>query len=325
MASNDPSTHFDVASFGESMMRLSVPAGRRLGDARSFDASLGGAESNVCFALAGLGRSVGWFSALPDTSLGDWALRQLIVGDVDVTGVVRSPGTRLGNYFLELAASPNPVEVIYDRRNSAAAQVAPEDLDLGRLLDTQWIHLTGITPALGDGPRDVVDAILEKAPAAGARVSLDVNYRAKLWPPDRACAWIGPRLSAVDLLFCGRVDAATVFGLDGPPDEVVRRLAGDTRSGMAVLTLGEDGAVACDGDRLRQVKAVRAEVIDRLGAGDAFAAGVLDGLLDGSLDEGLSRGAALAAMALAQHGDQVSVTRTELDRVREGANRRPAR
>lgn len=323
-ARNRP-TRFDVTSFGESMVRLSVPAGRRLRDARSFDAILGGAESNVCIALAGLGRRTSWFSALPESGMGDWALRQLTVQGLDVSGVVRSPGTRLGAYYVELAATPNPIGVIYDRAGSAAAEVAPADIDLDQLLDTQWVHLTGITPALGPGPREIVDAILDRASAAGARVSLDVNFRAKLWQPEEARDWVQPRLSAVDLLICGRADADVVLEREGQPEDVVRGLAKETRSGMAVLTLGEHGAVASQDDQLCRVQAIEAHVVDRLGAGDAFAAGVLDGLLDGSIEDGLSRGRVLAAMALAQHGDHVSVTRAELERVEAEAHHRPDR
>lgn len=316
---------FDLTSLGESMLRLSVPAGRRLANAARFDAHFGGAEGNVCAAIAGLGRRTGWVSALPRSALGSMALRAMRAAGVDVGAVGQVDGGRLGTYFVELGEPPRGAYVVYDREGSAAAKLQPAAVDWDYLLDTRWLHLTGITPALGEGPAAVVESALRQANDAGVPVSLDVNFRSKLWDAAAARAWLEPRLAHVDLLICGLADARTVFGLTGDPDSIALELAGRAR-GKAVLTLGDAGAIAVvDGERVGQVEAVPAVVVDRLGAGDAFAAGVLDGVLDGTLPEGLRRGAALAALALAQDGDMLLTDRAEMEAVMAGAARRPSR
>jgi len=316
---------FDVTSLGESMVRLSVPAGHALHQARSFDAHLGGAESNVCIALASLGRRTAWFGAVPDSPLGTWVETHLRAARVDTAGVVKVEGARLGTYYVELGATPWPTEVTYDRAGSAASTMTPGDVDLDALLDTSWLHLTGITPALGPAAATTIDAALEAAAERGVQVVLDVNHRAKLWTASDARAWLEPRLERVDLLVCGHADAATVLGVTGDDRAVARTLAERTRGGAAVVTHGAAGATAWDGEDWVHADAVPATVIDRLGAGDAFDAGLLDGLLSGSLEEGLRRGAALAALCLGRHGDAVQVDRATLEATMAGPATRPRR
>src|SRR5690606_12709716 len=128
-------------------------------------------------------------------------------------------------------------------------------------------------------------------------VAFDINFRAKLWDPTAARDWLEPRLGLVDVIICGVQDAATVLGLSGEPAQVVRHLAAAGRADTAVLTLGDQGALAWERGEELSVASVPAAVVDRLGAGDAFTAGLLDGLLDGSLHAGLQRGVTLAAAA----------------------------
>lgn len=316
---------FDVTSLGESMMRLSVGYGQRLVGAGRFDAHLGGAESNVCAALAALGRRTAWFSLLPDSPLGEWALRRVRADGVDVDGVALKPGTRLGAYFVELGAPPNPIDVIYDRAGSAAAGMRPGDIDWSKLLDSRWLHLTGITPALGDGPAATVDEALRRAAAAGVEVSLDVNFRAKLWSAQSAREWLEPRLDLVDLLICGVQDARVVFGSSEEPMTIAKRLAERTRGARAVVTVGGEGAVAYSEGETHHAPGIPAQVVDRLGAGDAFAAGIIDGALDGSLAEGLRRGVVLGAAALGQNGDVLNLSRQRLEQLLVGELERPQR
>lgn len=316
---------FDLTSLGEVMLRLSVGQGEKLVNAERFDVNLGGAEANVCAALAGLGRKTAWLGAFPDSPLGELALRSLRANGVDVAGVKLVANARLGTYFVELGAPPNPIDVIYDRAGSAAANMTPNDVDWELMLDTRWLHLTGITPALGEGPAAIVEQALRLAAERGVKVVFDVNFRAKLWSASAAKAWLEPRLGLVDLLICGVQDAATVLGLNSDPLATVRALAQSGRGDSAVVTLGDKGAIAWERGRQLRVPGVAAEVIDRLGAGDAFAAGVIDGLLDDSLHTGLERGVTLAAAALGQHGDVVNLSREALDRLLAGDNKRPAR
>ncbi len=306
---------FDVTTLGEAMLRLSVPLGRRLADARSLDLEIGGAEANVVVALARLGRRCAWLSRLPGHALAEPVLRSLRAEGVDTDGVVRAPGERIGTYFIEYASTPRSIQVIYDRADSAAARMTPADVDWDRLLDTRVLHLTGITAALGPGPYAVVAEAMRRARAAGVAVSFDVNYRAKLWSPADASAGLRPLIAEADVLFCKSADAALLFGCTGEPETLVRALAAQTRATTVLSTFGEMGAALLQTGVYTHQPALPVIIVDRIGSGDAFAAGLLDGWLDGDAQTGLQRGVALAAIALSQHGDQVLTSRAELNAV----------
>lgn len=304
--------HFDLTTIGEAMLRLSVPIGMRLADTRAFDVEIGGAESNVCVALSRLGRRCGWASRLPDHALGDAVLRVLRADGVDVAAVQKAPGERLGTYFVEYAAQPRAIQVIYDRAGSAAARLGPDDLDWGYLLNTRILHLTGITAALSESCYHAVAEAIRRARSAGVTVSFDVNYRAKLWEARTAGDRLRPLIAEADLLFCKSNDASLLFGCMGEPPELMARLQALTRAGAICCTFGERGAALLQGKSFLMQPALPVQIVDRIGSGDAFAAGVLDGLLDGDLPAGLRRGVALAAIALSQHGDRVLTSRAEL-------------
>lgn len=316
---------FEVTSFGEVLLRLSVGVGGRLETAASLDVHVAGAEANVAAALAGLGRRVAWGGGLPAGRLADRVLRHLRGAGIATDCVVMLPGTRLGTYYVELAAPPRRTDVIYDRAGSAASRVAVEDVPWEVLLDTDVLHLTGITPALGAGPAAVVTAAIQRARAAGVRVSFDVNFRSKLWTPEAAARTLTPLLVDVDLLICGEADAAAVFGLAGEPRGVLSGLATLAPNAAVVLTRGDSGAMALDGGHGLTAPGVPVQVVDGLGAGDAFAAGVIDGWLSGSLEHGLRQGVTLASMALASAGDALVVTRAELDTLLANSGRRVSR
>lgn len=307
------------------MLRLSVGVGGRLETTFAFDVHVAGAEANVTTALAGLGRRVAWSGGLPDGRLGEKVVRELRASNVATDCVITVPGARLGTYYVELAAAPRRTDVIYDRVGSAASRVDVDAVPWDALLDTDVLHLTGITPALGAGPAAVVTAAVERARRAGVRVSFDVNYRGKLWTPEVAARTLTPLVAGVDLLVCGEADAATVFGLTGDAESVLRGLATLAPQAAVVLTRSDNGAVALDGDRAQSVPGVPVQVVDGLGAGDAFTAGVLDGWLDGSLERGLRQGVTLASMALASSGDALLVSRSELDSLLAGGGRRVQR
>lgn len=308
-------TRFDVVSLGEAMLRLSVPAGRRLEDMRALDVEIGGAESNVVTALARLGRRTAWVSRLPENSLAGYILRGLRADGVDVGAVRRAPGERLGTYFIEYAAAPRAIQVIYDRADSAAARLTPADIDWHYLLDTRVLHLTGITAALSESCYAVVAEAVRRARAAGVAVSFDVNYRAKLWEPAAAGARLRPLIAEADLLFCKSADAALLFGCSGGQRQLLAGLQALTRAQVIYMTFGEQGAALQTGADFLAQPALPVQIVDRIGSGDAFAAGALDGWLDGDPAAGLRRGVALAAIALSQHGDRVLTTRAELDAV----------
>ncbi len=316
-------SRFDVTALGEPLLRLSVPAGRPLETATALDLHLGGSESNVCAALAGLGRRTALYTRVPTGPLGRFVLRTLRAAGVDTGGIALADGTRLGTYYTLFAVPPKATEVVYDRADSAFTGLTVDAVDWDALLDTRVLHLTGITPALGPSCFELVLEAARRAKAGGVTVSFDVNYRSKLWSPEAAKRHLSELLPLIDLLICGEADAQTVFGLrvglPGSDREVLAALHDLSGAAHVVLTRSHEGAVAMLAGELVWVPAMRATVLDRLGAGDAFAAGVLDGFLEGDLVAGLERGAALSALVLGQQGDMLTATRGELEALLDGS------
>lgn len=313
---------FDVVTLGEAMLRLSPPQGTSLVNATNLDVHVAGAEANVAVALSSLGRSVAWASRVPETDLGRRVVRDLAAAGVDVSHVSWDRSYRLGIYFVELDAGPKGVTVIYDRGESAAAAMSADDLPVRAMADATLVHLTGITPALSPSCREATEAAADAARASDTLLSVDVNYRAKLWPAGEAAKCLQRIATGADLVVCTAEDAGDLFGLTGDPVDVTARLADKLASDHTVVTTGADGAVCRhDGETIR-VDATPTRVVDRLGAGDAFTAGVVDGLLDGDIEAGLQRGSVLAAAALAARGDQVAVSRRDLQRLLGPGGRR---
>jgi len=303
---------FDVTTTGETMIRLSVPAGERLERTDKLDMYPGGAEANLAVALARMGRRTAWAGGLPANPLGRWLANHLRVASVDLDGVVWSDTGRMGTYYVEFASPPRATQVIYDRADSAAANLTPAGIRWDHLLDTRLLHLTGITPPLSDGCRAIVVEACARARAAGIPISFDVNFRSKLWSAQEAGEFIVPLVQGVDLFFCGRGDAKNLLGLSGDAEDVVRRLAKLTRAKVVVLTLADEGVIAWDGKQMLHEPAKPVTIIDRPGAGDALAAGVIHGWLDGDLRRGLQTGVVLAALCLSQYGDMIYTTPDEV-------------
>ncbi len=320
-------TRFDVTMLGETMLRLSVPEGERLERMQQLQVFAGGAESNVAVAIARMGHRSAWVSRLPDSPLGRRIERAIHGEGVDTSGVVWTGDGRVGTYFVEYAPPPRRIEVVYDRKDSAAARLTPGELDWDLLLSTRMLHLTGITPGLSPSCLEVTAEVCERAGRAGVLLSFDVNYRAKLWTPEAAAGALLPLIRKAQVVICGRQDAAVLFGLQGEPEQVLRELQQLAGSPTVVLTLGDQGAMAVtEGTEPVFQPAVPSEVIDRIGAGDAFSAGVLCGLLEGSLATGLRYGAAMSAHKLTTFGDMLCATRAEiLALLDESGDQRPAR
>jgi 2-dehydro-3-deoxygluconokinase len=310
--------HYDLTTLGETMLRLSVPAGERLETAARFDVHPGGAESNVAALLARLGRRTAWGGALPDAAPGRRVAGELRAAGVDVEHIAWRTSGRMGIYYVEFSQPPRPIQVTYDRADSCAAQLGPEDVAWDALLATRLLHLTGITPALSPTCRALTAAAVARARAAQTPISFDVNYREKLWSTAEAAAALRPLIAGVELLFCGQGDAQRVFGCTGAPEAMLAQLAALSGARTVVMSRGDGGVLATVDGAVLAAEAAPVGLIDRLGAGDALAAGVIDGWLDGDLAAGLRRGAMLAALALSQHGDMVVTTRAELEALLAG-------
>ncbi len=154
---------FDIVTLGETMIRLAPPNFERFAQANSFDMQVGGAESNVAIAMSKLGFKSAWISRLPKNPLGDRVISELNRHGVNTEGAWQTPGDRIGTYFIELAVPPRPNRVIYDRADSAASKMRFGDINAQVIRDAGWVHLTGITPALSDSCREVIDATITLA------------------------------------------------------------------------------------------------------------------------------------------------------------------
>jgi 2-dehydro-3-deoxygluconokinase len=306
------SPRFDVTTTGEAMLRFSVPPGTRLEIADQLDMRPGGAEANLTVALARMGRRSGWMGALPKSPLGRFIANHLRVAGVDLEGVAWSETDRLGTYYVEFATPPRATQVIYDRADSCAARLTPEQVKWDLLLDTRLLHLTGITPPLSVSSRAIVEEAVARARAASVPISFDVNYRQKLWSEQMAAEFIIPLVQGIDIFFCGRSDAKRVMGVTGEPESVVRRMAEITQAKLVVMSLAEQGVIAFDGKQIYHEPAKPVVIIDRPGAGDALAAGIIHGWLDGDLQRGLKMGVVMAALVLSQHGDMLVTTPEEV-------------
>ena len=315
----------DIVGVGEAMLRLWVPAGERLETAPSFRVTVAGAEANVAMAAARMGAATAWLSALPNNALGRRAARDVARHGVDVQHVSWSDQGRMGLYFVELSVPPRPVAALYDRKNSAAASMSASDIAWPVLENARIVHISGITPALSDSMRSLSIEVVQRSRAAGAMVSVDVNYRRNLWEPAESADTIAVMARHADLLIATAEDARDVFGLDGTPETMLRGLRELSGTDRVVLTAGAEGAFWLDGSTFGSATGYAAETVDRIGAGDAFAAGTLLGLLEGDLPGGVERGLAMAALKLGIFGDQLILTREEVDQVMQGHDREVSR
>lgn len=305
-------TRFDVTSFGEAMLRFSVPIGTRLETAHQLEVHPAGAEANVVAALARLGWQCGWVSSLPDQALGRLVSNALRQAGVDTSAIIWSRG-RVGSYYVEFAVPPRATQVIYDRADSCVTYLEVDQIPWDYLLDTRLLHLSGITPPLAAGCHNIMTEAVRRAREKGVAVSFDVNYRGKLWAPDAAAAVLRPLLQKVDLLFCSGRDAHSLFACIGTPEEMVTQLVAQTGASQVVMSWGDQGVIGWDGSCWHREPARPVSIVDRIGAGDALAAGVIHGWLQGDFAAALRYGVTLAALALSQHGDMVVTTREELE------------
>jgi 2-dehydro-3-deoxygluconokinase len=331
-----------VVTFGELMLRLSPPGFERFLQSPVLSATFGGGEANVAVSLAHFGLDSYYVTRLPNHQIGDAALRALRAEGVKTDYIVRG-GDRIGIYFVETGASQRPSTVIYDRARSAISELEPGTIDWAAVFNgADWFHLTGITPALGERAAACTREAIEAARAAGARISVDLNFRKKLWSPEQAQGVMRPLVRHVDVLIANEEDIQSVLGLEVADTDVIagylnleayhhvaRRVSEEFGPSLVAITLRESvsasdngwSAVLWDYAAGRFLRSQRYDVrlIDRVGGGDSFAAGLIYALITGRDSEDALR-FAVAAGALKQSipGDFNRVTAAEVDQLAGG-------
>lgn len=324
--------HGTIACFGEIVMRVSVPHGELPLQSARFDAHVGGAEANVAVALAALGHDTAMVSAVSEGPIGDGVLGELRRHGVDVASIIR-PAGRMGLYYYLPGGPMRPAEVIYDRAGSAFAESTPDEWDWDRLLDgVGWLHVSGVTPALGPNSAEAVLEAVTRARADGIGVSFDGNWRGRLWDRWQSdpVAILKPIVAHATVLFGNHRDAGLLLGREfsGEGEDRRREAAVALLDHFPALEYVASTARTIVGPDAHRLTAridtreeggasdptVVAPVIDRVGTGDAFAAGVLDGIWAGKcLADAAKHGLALAALKHGLHGDFTTFSRAAVD------------
>ena len=281
-------------------MVLGVPARPgRLRHAPGLELKIGGAESNLAIALSRLGLSAGWISSLGDDEPGQLVLDRVRGEGVDTSQVRRIEGYPTGLYLREKVGGET--RVYYYRRGAAASTMAPGAFDPHYLRGADFLHLTGITPALSEECRDFTLWAAREARENETRVSFDVNYRSKLWSPEEARSFVEEMLPQTDLLLVGDDEARALWGRED--EEFVRELAA-AGPREVVLKRGGEGCLGLVEERLIAQPVFDVEEVDSIGAGDAFDAGYLAGHLWGlDAEQRLRVANAMGALSVATLGD----------------------
>jgi len=327
-SSTQPHQAGRVVTFGEAMIRLTPPNFERLDRTISLDITIGGAELNVAVTLACLNVPVSFVSVLPDTGIGRNILRQARANNVDVShlNIVPESAGRTGAYYLEEAADPRPSAVLYDRANSAFARLEPGTFDWPRILDgAAALHICGITPAVGSGPRAETITAMDAARSAGVPVFFDLNYRSKLWTEAEAKSCFQEIIPHVDVLFASRAGLQTFYDIESENYAHAMDLAIDRLGLKAIAVTRKKGkqsrklrlasfALAADGT-MSEGDWREIEVVDRLGGGDAFAGGFIAGYLERPDDllRAVQLGSAASALKHTMPGDFLCATRAEIE------------
>ncbi len=316
-----------IVCFGELLLRLNAPGRELLLQSDRFDVIVGGAEANVGVALAQLGHDVRMVSALPPNPLAEGVRRRLRQFGVDLTHI-QEPGGRMGLYFMSAGAVLRPSEIIYDRAASAFTMLRPGMIDWSdALADADWLHLSGITPATGEGPAALAVEAAEAATRMGVKLSFDGNYRKNLWD-----AWSGDApavlraiLDHASLAFINERDLGLILGESFEARDLafdtafrtfdrLERIACTSRTQTSVDDMSLGGGVYRRCGAAVNAPIDLPNVVDRIGTGDAFAAGVLDALMQGADDQrALDQGMALAALKHALPGDSLLISRAGLN------------
>jgi len=333
-----------VVTMGEIMLRLSTPGFSRFVQTQQFDVNYGGGEANVAVALSNYGFESYFISKLPKHEIGQAALNNLRRFGVKTDFIVRG-GDRVGIYFLETGASQRASKVIYDRTNSAVTTLNKDELDWDNIFKSvNWFHWTGITPALGETVLDALIAACDSAKRNGATISADLNFRAKLWSPQKAQSIMIPLMDYVDVCIANEEDAEKCLGFKagktnlehGELDEsgyfeMAKTLKDRFKFKIVAITLRESHSASRNGwsallvdDKDCKIpyrsKRYDIQIVDRVGGGDSFASGLIYGLLKkNSTKEALQFAVAASCLKQTIPGDFNLVSIDEVDKLSKGS------
>ena len=328
-----------VVTMGEIMLRLSTPGYERFVQSDNFDVCYGGGEANVAVSLANYGHESYFVTKLPTHEIGESAVNALRQFGVHTDYIARG-GERVGIYFLETGASMRPSKVIYDRAHSSISEAVVEDFDFDKVFaGATWFHWTGITPALGKKSQEVLKAALIAAKKHGVTVSVDLNYRKKLWTPDEAKACMSELMQYVDVCIGNEEDAEKCLGFKAGSDvtsgklelggyeEVFRKMKEAYGFKYIATSLRESfsasdngwSALAFDGNEFYRSRRYEVRIVDRVGGGDSFSGGFIHGLLKyGDYKKALEFAVAASALKHTIPGDFNHVSEKEVETLMNG-------
>lgn len=329
-----------AVTFGEIMLRLAPEGYLRFLQEPRFEATFGGGEANVAVSLANFGDEAEFVTKLPQNDIAEAAIRELRGFGVGVEHIARG-GDRLGIYYCEKGASMRPSKVIYDRAGSSIATASREDFDWKRIFEGADIfHFTGITPALGKNVAEITLQAAKAAKEAGLMVSCDLNYRKKLWDRQTARETMTALMPYVDILIANEEDAYDVFGISAGESDVeggkldkagyesvARQLADKFGLEVVAITLRQSisandnvwGAMIYAGGKAYFSKEYNVRIVDRVGGGDSFGAGLLHALAKGkTYADALEFAVAASALKHTVEGDFNRVSEAEVEALAKG-------
>lgn len=329
-----------IVALGEIMLRLSTPGNSRFVQSDSFDVVYGGGEANVAVSLANYGHEAYFVSKLPTHEIGQSAVNSLRKYGVHTEFIARG-GDRVGIYFLETGASMRPSKVVYDRSNSAIAEAVPADFDFDKIMEgADWFHWSGITPAISDSAAEITKLACQAAKRHNVKVSVDLNFRKKLWSSEKAISIMRPLMEYVDVCIGNEEDAELTLGFKpeanvekGETDaagyhEIFKQMAKQFNFEVVVSTLRESFSATHNGwkaliyDGVEFYESTRYDVnpiVDRVGGGDSFSAGIIHGLLTKPTHkEALEYAVAASALKHTIPGDFNLVSVSEVEALAQG-------
>lgn len=289
-----------IVTLGEIMLRLSTPGNKRFVQSDSFDAVFGGGEANVAVSCANYGHEVYFVSKLPEHEIGQSAINALRKYGVKTDYIARG-GDRIGIYYLETGASMRPSKVIYDRTHSAIAEASATDFDFDKIMEgASWFHWSGITPAISEKAARLTELACQAAKRHHVTVSVDLNFRKKLWTKEQAQAVMRPLMQYVDVCIGNEEDAELCLGFKPDADvvggktdaegykSIFAAMADEFGFKYVISTLRESFSASHNGWKAMIYNGKEfyvskrydiTPIIDRVGGGDAFSGGIIHGLL----------------------------------------------